>query len=188
MELTRRGIPFEIRSGLRFFEQAHIKDLIAYLRIIVNPRDEAAWKRVMGLYSRIGPKTVGAPLEILSEQEDPVMAALDDKFPSKGGKSAEAGLRKLRQTMLDITSGCDSISVPALIDRVLSNYRESLQQKYTEAQSREEDIEQLKGFSSKFPTLQEFLSDLALLTNMADSGEDHAVTPSGENGTRQSGP
>ena len=180
MELTRRGILFEIRSGLRFFEQAHIKDLVAYLRVIVNPRDEAAWKRVLGLYNRIGPKTVVRLWKYLSEQQDPIGTVVDDKFPSKGGKSAEAGLRKLQHAMLDITSGCDSIAVPALVDRVLNTYREILQQKYTEARSREEDIEQLKGFSSKFSTLEEFLSDLALLTNMADSGEDTAATPSVE--------
>ena len=45
LELTRRGIPYRVQSGVRFFEQAHIKDVISYLRIIVNPRDELAWKR-----------------------------------------------------------------------------------------------------------------------------------------------
>ena len=54
MELTRRGIPFEVRSGLRFFEQAHIKDVCAYLKIICNPLDELAWKRVLQLYPRSG--------------------------------------------------------------------------------------------------------------------------------------
>jgi DNA helicase-2/ATP-dependent DNA helicase PcrA len=46
LELTRRGIPYEVRSGVRFFEQAHIKDVTSYLRLLVNPRDELAWKRV----------------------------------------------------------------------------------------------------------------------------------------------
>ena len=71
MELTRRGIPFEIRSGIRFFEQAHIKDLIAYLRILVNPRDESAWKRVLGLYSRIGPEDGLPDLEVRSFNRGP---------------------------------------------------------------------------------------------------------------------
>ncbi|HXZ34799.1 MAG TPA: ATP-dependent helicase, partial [Thermodesulfobacteriota bacterium] len=50
MELTRRGIPYEVRSGLRFFEQAHIKDVSAYLKIVSNPLDELAWKRALRLY------------------------------------------------------------------------------------------------------------------------------------------
>src|SRR5437868_8380159 len=49
LELTRRGIPYRVRSGVRFFEQAHIKDVISYLRVIVNPRDELAWKRILRL-------------------------------------------------------------------------------------------------------------------------------------------
>src|SRR5208337_4165829 len=57
MELTRRGIPFEIRSGLRFFEQAHIKDVVAFLRVMVNPSDEIAWKRILKMLPRIGKKT-----------------------------------------------------------------------------------------------------------------------------------
>src|SRR5438477_3894843 len=57
MELSRRLIPYEIRSGVRFFEQAHIKDVMAYLKIVTNPRDELSWKRVMKLYPKIGERT-----------------------------------------------------------------------------------------------------------------------------------
>ncbi|HEY8849174.1 MAG TPA: ATP-dependent helicase, partial [Thermoanaerobaculia bacterium] len=57
MELTRRLIPYEIRSGVRFFEQAHIKDVMAYLKIMTNPRDELSWKRVLKLYPKVGEKT-----------------------------------------------------------------------------------------------------------------------------------
>ena len=54
IDLTRRGIPFEVRSGIRFFEQSHVKDVTGFLRILVNPLDEMAWKRVLGLYPKIG--------------------------------------------------------------------------------------------------------------------------------------
>jgi len=47
LELSRRGIPYRVQSGIRFFEQAHIKDVVSYLRVIVNPRDELAWKRIL---------------------------------------------------------------------------------------------------------------------------------------------
>ena len=46
-ELLARGIPYTVRSGLRFFEQAHIKDVLAHLRIVLNPRDEASWRRLL---------------------------------------------------------------------------------------------------------------------------------------------
>ncbi|MGH9819933.1 MAG: ATP-dependent helicase [Pyrinomonadaceae bacterium] len=57
LELSRRNIPYRVQSGVRFFEQAHIKDVISYLRIIVNPRDELSWKRVLKMVPGVGNKT-----------------------------------------------------------------------------------------------------------------------------------
>src|SRR6185436_9864962 len=57
LELSRRNIPYRVQSGIRFFEQAHIKDVISYLRIIVNPRDELAWKRVLKMIPGVGNAT-----------------------------------------------------------------------------------------------------------------------------------
>ena len=57
LELSRRNIPYRIQSGVRFFEQAHIKDVISYLRVVVNPRDELAWKRILKLIPGVGNKT-----------------------------------------------------------------------------------------------------------------------------------
>src|SRR3989442_13319288 len=56
LELTRRNIPFSITSGIRFYEQAHIKDVAAYLRLVCNPRDELAFKRLTKLLPGIGGK------------------------------------------------------------------------------------------------------------------------------------
>jgi DNA helicase-2/ATP-dependent DNA helicase PcrA len=57
LEFTRRGIPFGITSGLRFFEQAHIKDVAAFLKFVINPHDEVAFKRMVRLLPGIGNKT-----------------------------------------------------------------------------------------------------------------------------------
>ncbi len=59
-ELVNRGIPYTVRSGLRFFEQAHIKDVLAHLRILVNPRDEPSWRRLLQLLPGIGPAKASA--------------------------------------------------------------------------------------------------------------------------------
>jgi DNA helicase-2/ATP-dependent DNA helicase PcrA len=60
MELTRRGVPFEITSGLRFFEQAHIKDVGAFLKWVVNPHDEVAFKRIVKLMPGVGLRSADA--------------------------------------------------------------------------------------------------------------------------------
>src|SRR3954453_19894227 len=56
LELVRRNIPFSITSGIRFFEQAHIKDVTAYLKLVTNPRDELSFKRLAQLLPGIGAK------------------------------------------------------------------------------------------------------------------------------------
>src|SRR5881394_3203869 len=81
-ELSRRLIPYEIRSGIRFFEQAHIKDVIAYLKIMTNGRDELSWKRVLKLYPKIGEKTASEVWGKISQSTDPLDAFLRSEGPS----------------------------------------------------------------------------------------------------------
>src|SRR5687768_16272672 len=70
LELSRRGIPYQVRSGVRFFEQAHIKDVISYLRVIVNPRDEVAWKRILRMVPGIGRATANKIFEQIALREE----------------------------------------------------------------------------------------------------------------------
>lgn len=63
LELARRNIPYRVQSGVRFFEQAHIKDVVSYLRLIVNPRDELAWKRVLKMIPGVGSATANRVYE-----------------------------------------------------------------------------------------------------------------------------
>ena len=65
LELSRRNIPYRVQSGVRFFEQAHIKDVISYLRIIVNPRDELAWKRILKMIPGVGNATANRVYEAM---------------------------------------------------------------------------------------------------------------------------
>ncbi len=71
LELTRRNIPYRVQSGVRFFEQAHIKDVVSYLRIIVNPRDELAWKRILKMIPSVGNATANKIYESLAYAENP---------------------------------------------------------------------------------------------------------------------
>ena len=86
MELARRSIPFEVRSGVRFFEQAHVKDATAYLRIAVNPRDELAWKRVLRLFPKVGKVTADKVWKAVDAAADPVRALLEGKLAAPKGR------------------------------------------------------------------------------------------------------
>jgi DNA helicase II / ATP-dependent DNA helicase PcrA len=168
MELTRRGIPFEIRSGIRFFEQAHIKDVTAFLRILINPRDEIAWKRALGLYQRIGPATANKIWLFIAGQDNPYLSVFTDEFKKKAPRSAAQGLERFQETFR-VVSGIKTDSPTLLIEAIIKNgYVDLLRETHTDAASREEDLLQFMNFSSSFSSLEDFLSELALLTSVND--------------------
>ncbi|MEK7373950.1 MAG: ATP-dependent helicase [Thermodesulfobacteriota bacterium] len=170
MEMTRRGIPFEIRSGIRFFEQAHIKDVTCYLRIIVNSRDEMAWRRLLGLYPKIGRVTAEKVWHFVADHSDPQAAVLADEFTKSATRLAIQSLTRFQDTFRLLQAFAESGPVE-MIDAVLrSGYRDLLRERYSDASSREEDLIQLANFSSRFASLADFLSELALLTNMTENG------------------
>jgi DNA helicase-2/ATP-dependent DNA helicase PcrA len=172
LELTRRGIPFEIRSGIRFFEMAHVKDITSYLRVLVNPLDEAAWKRILGLYEKVGKVTADRVWKALAAEKDPLAAIRDPSWVKRVGKAAAPGLLRLGETMALL---CETIKeqAPADLIHLLLNrgYREDLRERYTDSFSREEDLAQLANFSSRFTSLTDFIAELSLLTNTTE-GED----------------
>jgi DNA helicase-2/ATP-dependent DNA helicase PcrA len=176
LELTRRGIPFEIRSGIRFFEMAHVKDITSYLRVLVNPLDEAAWKRVLGLYEKVGKVTADRVWKALAAEKDPLAAIRDTHWVKRVGKGAAPGLLKLGETIGFL---CETIQeqAPADLIHLLLNrgYREDLRERYPDSFSREEDLVQLANFSNRFTSLTDFIAELSLLTNTTEGEDSYAV-------------
>jgi DNA helicase II / ATP-dependent DNA helicase PcrA len=171
MELTRRGIPFEIRSGIRFFEQAHIKDVTGYLRILVNPRDELAWRRVLGMYPKIGKVTIDKVWRYLNGVSDPHAAVVTSDFTRCATKAAVPGLSRFQETFRILHENLNT-DPAKLIEIILDGgYRDLLRERYTDSGSREEDLLQMASFSTRFPSMEDFLSELALLTGMTEEND-----------------
>ncbi|MCW5970324.1 MAG: ATP-dependent helicase [Blastocatellales bacterium] len=165
LELVRRGIPYEVRSGVRFFEQAHIKDVTAYLRLIVNPRDEVAWKRVLRLIPKIGNATAARIWERLAAAGEPlalVRAGENAAFALPRG--AYEGWREFAELVSQLTDP-GAIDQPGKqIELVLERgYLEYLAANYENAEGRAEDLKQLANFAARYATTAEFLSELALI-------------------------
>ena len=170
MEFVRRDIPFEIRSGIRFFEQAHIKDVTSYMRVLVNPADELAWRRLLIMYPKIGKITFEKIWKYLSKKENPLEAIFSEEFIRFAPKAAAAGLEECRKTInllleLDAPDRTPENVIDVLLNK--SGYRTYLQDNYSDTSSREEDLIHLGSFSAKFERMEDFLNELALLTNMA---------------------
>ncbi len=159
MELTRRNIPFQITSGLRFFEQAHIKDMAAYLKYAINDRDELAFKRIAMLLPGVGARTAariwqaragGTPWERI-------------KVPDKAaGPWKQWGATHQQLTELIGRQG-PAVQLKLVLDAV---YEDHLKRTYSNARNRLEDVRQIIDFASGFEDSAEFLAELSLMTNL----------------------
>lgn len=163
LEFTRRGIPFAITSGLRFFEQAHVKDVSAFLKFAVNPRDEVSFKRMIRLLPGIGAKSAETLWTHASDllQGGTAFARLAElKPPAKSAKSWS----QLVHTLAELAPG-DGIPKPsAMIESVLfAVYDDYMKDKFPNYEARREDLNTLAGFARQFETAEDFLSQLALL-------------------------
>ena len=168
MELTRRGIPFEIRSGLRFFEQAHIKDVVSFLRVLSNPNDEISWKRMFQIFPRIGKKTADNIYAYIRGHEDP--------FEPLTSRNIGEKFKSIRKENLDVWAklftelkGLQNDEAPGdMISAVLKHgYIEYLKFTYPNYEARLEDLGQLINFSTKYHSLDSFLSELSLMSGLA---------------------
>ncbi len=171
MELTRRGIPFVITSGLRFFEQAHIKDVAAFMKFAVNRRDEVAFKRMTRMLPGIGGKSAdnlwrswtecGGSKDAVPESFSKFL--LEFKVPAK----AKKGWEQLAYTLDELIAGGAPVAPTEMIHSVIEGvYEDYLVSKYTNFESRRQDLEQLMRYAGGFESMEEFLSQLALLTGV----------------------
>jgi DNA helicase-2/ATP-dependent DNA helicase PcrA len=163
LELTRRGIPYRVRSGVRFFEQAHIKDVVSYLRIITNPRDELAWKRILRLIPNVGPATANRIWEQLAYAPDPLAMVRRADFqaaPRRG--SGWTGFLSLIESLVEDENRNHPARQIELI--LLRGYETYLANSYENAEARLEDLRQLALYSARYNSTEEFLGELALLS------------------------
>ncbi|HVT02342.1 MAG TPA: ATP-dependent helicase [Thermoanaerobaculia bacterium] len=173
MELSRRNIPYEIRSGVRFFEQAHIKDVLAYLKIISNPRDEISWKRALKLYPKVGEKTASETWTMLSTSRDPLATFLGST-PAVSGRGPAASLASFKKVLSRISSEAMKKNPSEVIRVVVDDgYRDYARSKFPNSQARLDDLEQLAQYALRYGSVDELLEDVGLTTPMA--GEDVAV-------------
>ena len=167
MEMNKRNIPYVMRGGLRFFEQAHIKDVIAYLRILSNHLDEVSWARILQLQTGIGPATVNVIwLEI--HQASSLTEVLRKSFnlPTK----ASLGWLEAKN-LLDKLYSMDIKDLSSLINTILiSGYEKIIKNNFDNPQDRLADLEQLSIFSSRYESLDKFLADTALGESFKGSG------------------
>lgn len=174
MELQRRGIPFEIRSGLKFFEQAHIKDILSFLRVIINPFDELSWKRILKLIPGIGNVTAGKIWDALHRSGDPrVEFCKTSRFVSRKSLDGFNLFLDLLGILNNEEQDGVSVKPSAAIEHIMKHgYQDYLFSHFPNAEDRILDIEQMTRFALRYSTLEPFVSELSLQSATAgDVGE-----------------
>ncbi len=165
MELTRHGIPFSITSGLRFFEQAHVKDVAAFLKFVVNPRDEVAFKRMVRLLPGIGARSAEQLWSSVAGASGGTHREI--LFPLKVPAKSRKAFDQLAHTLEEIAPGGKPNPPAEMIHSVM----EAIYDDYAKAQFpnydvRREDLNTLANFARQYESTADFLDQLALLTNL----------------------
>jgi len=170
LELSRRGIPYQITSGIRFFEQAHIKDVISFIRFVANPRDEVAFKRMVKLLPGIGNRSAenlwNAWDKALNERGK-ITSWSERLLAMSVSAKSKKHWTQVAHTLDEIAPGGQpnppSEMITSVVEAIYDDYAKV---NFTNYELRREDLNQLAAFARQFKDLNEFLSQLALISNV----------------------
>jgi len=167
VELTRRNIPFVKFGGLKFLDAAHVKDLLALLRFIENPRDRVAGFRVMHLLPGIGPASAQRILDHMAEATDPLGALCTFPSPPRAGDDWA--------TFVETIGNLRYSEWPSDLERARLWYEPHLDRIHEDADTRRGDLIQLEQIASGYPSRERFLTELTL--DPPDATSDQAGVP-----------
>ena len=172
LELQKYNIPYVVHSGVSFFERAHVKDLLAHLHIIQNPRDEISWSRILSMFQGIGKKTSSKIFDMISAINNPIeKLTLDNHLFNI--------LNKLKIPKLVKEEICDYlkkffISIKynkpnEVINKLIHQLRKYLKIQHGNWQDRLEDLKQISVYSQNYDSIPIFLDTIALNKSTLES-------------------
>lgn len=154
IELSKRAIPFQKFGGPKFMETAHIKDVVAHLRVILNPDDVISLTRILLLLKGVGASTVNNIMPIIKGDLNPDIKLL----PSNKSQS----LTPLFNTLGQLQDYSTTKKPEEIVSAVINYYRPILKDKYDDFSKREKDLDHFEYLSTQYSNLEDFISDLAL--------------------------
>ena len=156
VELAREGIAFVKYGGFKFMESAHIKDVLAHMRVMTNPYDRLSWTRILLLIDKIGPKTAERLYDTIVNRADGLAGFLEMEVPPR----IKGGLAPLGDLIREVG---DAEQTPLEVgERILAYYHPLLVKRYDDHPKRLRDLEQLLVLIEKYDRLAPFLSDMTL--------------------------
>ena len=169
LELSRLQIPYQITSGVRFFEQAHVRDLIALLRFVYNPSDTLAWNRLVVLLPKVGDKgaqkihaTALEHAKLLKKNFVDVLGS--DDVLSRVPKDAKEEWPKLVASLQQVSEVMRNMKPSNAIETAIDGwYGDYLKGAFANYISRLDDLKSLIGFATRFEDMQDMLAQIMLL-------------------------
>ncbi len=180
LELSRLGIPYVITSGVRFFEQAHVRDLVALLRFLYNPTDYSAWQRIAVLLPKVGDKGAKKLYDLALDQARATQKNYLDALASPAvAEKVPAGAReewpKLMASLLQVADTMRHMKPHNAVEVALDGwYGDYLKGAYANYSSRLDDLKSLIGFASRYDEMQDLLAQIVLLNSETS---DRSVDP-----------
>jgi DNA helicase-2/ATP-dependent DNA helicase PcrA len=167
VELTRRNIPFVKFGGLKFLDAAHIKDLLALLRFVENPRDRVAGFRLMHLIPGVGPTSARRVLDHMADGADPIAALAHAPAPPRAGDDWKV--------FIGVVADLRHSNWPSDLERARLWYEPHLDRIHEDAEIRRADLIQLEQIAGGYPSREHFLTELTL--DPPDATSDQAGVP-----------
>jgi len=157
ISLSKRNIPYVLYGGLKFSETAHIKDVISYLKILLNPKDELAWRRVLLLIEGIGTKTAEKLISHLTTSKDWTESVKEFLY----GYRYSEQLRQLLKTLL--AASAQGLNLSQKIEIILEYYQPILSQRYDDFNRRLGDLDSLRQIAFGYNSFEDLILDLVAI-------------------------
>ncbi len=165
MELRAKNIPYEVRAGVAFFEKAHIKDMLAHLKVIENHHDEISWMRIFSIIPGIGTKSAIKLFEAISKTDNPIHNISSKFFIEanlKGSKISKVGIKNLVSYTKNLLSFSPEYKADEVIKDLIPILEDHIKAKFENWQDRMDDLIQLSIYAKNFPSVRKFLENLSL--------------------------
>src|SRR3978361_367276 len=167
VELIRRNVPFVKFGGLKFLDAAHIKDMLALLRFVENPRDRVAGFRLMHLIPGVGSTSAQRVRDRRADAPDPILALAEAPAPPRAGEDWNS--------FVAVVTGIRTSNWPADLERARLWYEPHLDRIHEDSETRRADLIQLEQIASGYPSRERFLTELTL--DPPDATSDQAGVP-----------
>ena len=171
IELTKANIPFMKFGGFKFIETAHVKDMVAYLRVLENPRDVVSWNRILLLIDGVGPRTAEKIIDDILKKR---VRGAEPDAPAGGGAGSSSDISRYWMQFNDYSDNVQKwfdelkhVAKPSVAPaektyQILQYYEPMLKTRYDDHQKRRKDLEMFQNITERYQDVSSLLTDLAL--------------------------